>query len=113
MILIVNKYFLARGFRGVSLWPFLIVRNKQDCNDKVFMNHESIHMKQQLELLIIPFYVWYFIEFLWRFLLYRNAYNAYYNISFEREAYNNEYNLKYCNTRKLYGFMGYLKRPFK
>jgi hypothetical protein len=36
---------------------------KEDVLDKVFVNHEKIHLRQQLELLVLPFYVWYIIEF--------------------------------------------------
>ena len=43
-----------------------------------------IHWKQQMEMLIIPFYVWYFIE--WVIKLFKYGKKAYYNISFEREA---------------------------
>lgn len=109
MILIVNKYLLGKGFRGISLWPFVVLRNKIDATDPVFLNHERIHLKQQLELLVLPFYVWYLSEFFIRYLLYRNAYKAYYNISFEREAYQNEFNLTYCTKRKIWAFRKYLR----
>lgn len=109
MILIVNKYLLGKGFRGISLWPFVVLRNKKDAEDRVFINHERIHLKQQLELFILPFYLWYLTEFGIRYLLYRNAYKAYYNISFEREAYQNEFDLLYCKRRKLWAFRKYLK----
>ena len=56
--------------------------------------HEKIHIAQQKEMLVIPFYLWYFIEWLVR--LFKKG-NAYQNISFEREAYVNEYNF---NTEK-------------
>ena len=57
-------------------------------------NHEKIHGKQQIELLIIPFYLIYFIEWLAK---------GYYNISFELEAYDNQNNEKYLKTRKIFG----------
>ena len=109
MILIVNKYLLGKSFRGVSLWPFVVLRNKKDADDAVFINHERIHLKQQLELFVLPFYVWYLSEFLFRYLLYRNAHKAYYNISFEREAYRNEYDLTYCKRRKFWAFRDYIR----
>lgn len=109
MILIVNKYLLGKRFRGISLWPFVVLRNKKDAHDPVFLNHERIHLKQQIELLVLPFYVFYLLEFFMRFILYGNAFKAYYNISFEREAYRNEYDLNYCKKRKLWAFMYYLR----
>lgn len=108
MIVVVNKFFLAKGFKGVSLWPFVVVRDKEIVEDAIFLNHERIHLKQQKELLVLPFYFWYAGEFLIRYILYRNAYKAYYNISFEREAYLNEFNLGYCTGRKFWSFTKYL-----
>lgn len=108
MIVIVNKYLLGKGFYGVTLWPFVIVRNAALAKDPVFINHERIHLKQQLELLILPFYIWYITEFFIRFLKYRNFYKAYKNISFEREAYSNERDLFYCRRRKTWKFWNYL-----
>ena len=108
MILIVNKYLLSKKFRGISLWPFVIIRNKEDSGDLVFLNHERIHLQQQLELLIIPFYLWYVTEFIIRYIQTGNFHQAYRNISFEREAYANESNLNYCIRRKRWNFTGYL-----
>lgn len=74
----------------------------------VLINHEKVHLKQQQELLIIPFYIWYLIEWLLRCLLYLDTYKAYQNISFEREAYVNEKNMGYLGGRKPFSFIGYI-----
>ena len=71
---------------------------------------ERIHLKQQRELLIIPFYFIYLLEWLLRTLLYLNSYRAYQNISFEREAYANERDMNYLSRRKAYSFLNYLMR---
>jgi hypothetical protein len=110
MILIVNKYLLAKGYKGISLWPFVVLRHKEAAGDKVFLNHERIHFIQQQELLVLPFYVFYLAEFFWRYIMYQNFYMAYRNISFEREAYSNEKNLKYCENRKIWAFSSYFSR---
>ena len=73
------------------------------------INHERIHLRQQLELLIIPFYIMYVVEFLIRLLQYRTWKKAYRNISFERECYLNETDLDYLKTRKLWAFVTYLR----
>ena len=39
---------------------------------------------------------------------YRNGYIAYKNLSFEREAYKNEADLKYIKTRKHWAFLYYI-----
>jgi hypothetical protein len=108
MILIVFKYLTPRGFRGLTFYPFVFLADKDDKLNKVFINHEKIHIRQQLELFIMPFYLWYFTEYLFRLLQFRNRKKAYYAISFEREAYANEKDLAYLNSRPFWGFMRYI-----
>tara|TARA_B100002019_G_C21050588_1_gene489055 strand:+ start:276 stop:644 length:369 start_codon:yes stop_codon:yes gene_type:complete len=99
---------------GITLWPFIILREIYDASPPWrrkaarIINHESIHIKQQEEMLILPFYVWYVLE--WFIKLFFYGKKAYYNISFEREAYDNDDNLSYLNSRKRYSW---LKRLFK
>ena len=104
MFLIVAKYLIPKGFRGLTIYPFILVKYREDLNDSIFINHEKIHIRQQVELLIIPFFIWYLSEYFVRLLQYRNANLAYRNISFEREAYSEESNLLYLNNRPFYLF---------
>lgn len=108
MIVLVFKYLLPKGYRGISLFPFIIVSNKNCSEDLVLLNHEKIHIRQQLEMLVIPFYIWYGIEFLVRFFQYENWTLAYKNISFEREAYTNEKDLNYLKKRSFWEFYNFL-----
>lgn len=108
MILIVYKYLTPRGFRGVTFFPFVILANGDDALNKVFINHEKIHLRQQLELLILPFYVWYVIEFLMRWIMIKDKNVAYRNISFEKEAYTNEKDLNYVKQRSFWKFLRYI-----
>jgi hypothetical protein len=104
MILIVFKYLTPRGFRGLTFYPFVFLADKNDKLNKVFLNHEKIHIRQQLELLILPFYLWYFMEYLFRLIQYKDIKKAYFNISFEREAYKNENDLNYLKKRSFWSF---------
>lgn len=108
MILIVFKYFTPKGFRGITLFPFVFLSDKQDKLNPYFVNHEKIHIRQQLELLVFPFFIWYGIEFLFRWFQCKDRRRAYYNISFEREAYSNEKNLHYLKRRSFFRFLKYL-----
>ena len=108
MIVLANRFLVPKGFIGITLFPFIIVRNKDMKNDRHFMQHEHIHLKQQLELLIIPFFLWYFIEFLLRWIILKNAHQAYRSISFEREAYTFENLPNYLHQRKNYAFLTFL-----
>lgn len=68
-------------------------------------NHERIHSEQMKEMLFIGFYIWYLVE--WVIRLFGKG-NAYRNLSFEKEAYDNEENLTYLDTRKPYAWLDYL-----
>ena len=104
----VIKQLLPKQYVGVALWPFIIVKQSHFKEDTFLMNHERIHLQQQQELLIIPFYVWYLIEWVIRLIQFRNAQREYYNISFEREAFANEMNLAYLEKRSAWSFLKYI-----
>lgn len=107
MFLIVSKYLIPKGYRGLTLFPFVFVKYRWDKENLFFLNHERIHLRQQLELLVIPFYLWYIFEFFVRLIQYKNKNLAYRNISFEREAYANETNLAYLKQRSFLKFLNY------
>ncbi len=108
MILIVNRFLIRKGFNGIALWPFVILRKKELKKDLRILNHERIHLRQQAELLIVFFYLWYILEFFVRWFQYKNRHTAYRNISFEREAYANEKDFGYCNKNSFWSFLKYL-----
>ena len=83
---------------AVAIFPCIIVPASTRM-DSTLLNHERIHLRQQLELLIIPFYVWYVIAFFRK---------GYLNVSFEKEAYQNEKDPNYLKNRKPYSFRHYL-----
>lgn len=107
MIVIVLKYLTPRGFRGITIFPFVFLSYKDDKHNQVLINHERIHIRQQLELLIFPFFILYFIEFFVKIFKYKNWKTAYRNISFEREAYKNEKDLDYLKRRPFWSFFKY------
>lgn len=96
------------GINGITLFPFIILRDKKLKTDKQIMNHERIHIRQQIEMLIIPFYVVYITEYVIGLLKFRNKANAYLNISFEKEAYANDKDLNYLKSRKLWAWITFL-----
>lgn len=94
------KLVCKKNVIGITLCPFGIYVDNP--NSASLVNHEKIHWHQQLEMLIIPFYIWYFIEWLIKKFFYKNAYI---NISFEREAYLNDKNYNYLKTRKHFAWI--------
>lgn len=107
MIIIGNKLLKNTKINGIALFPFIFLREKEFANNKVLVNHEKIHLRQQLELLVIFFYVWYVIEYYYWFFKLKDNYLAYRKISFEQEAYDNERNLNYLKKRKFWNFRTY------
>ena len=108
MFLIVTKYLIPKGYRGLAVFPFVFVKYRLDKGNLVFVNHERIHLRQQLELLIIPFFIWYFMEFLIRLIQLKKWSLAYQTISFEREAYANENDFDYLKQRSFFAFLKYI-----
>ena len=66
----------------------------------VEFNHERIHAAQQRELLYLPFFLWYFLEWLVLLMKYRDREKGYRNIRFEKEAYNHQDDLGYLKKRR-------------
>lgn len=100
-----HKYFV-----GITLWPFIILRDRTRLKDKGLINHERIHLRQQLEMLLVIFYLWYLIEYLIRLAITKKSYRAYRRISFEQEAYNHEYDFTYVRRRRPYAWFKFVFR---
>lgn len=109
MITIKNSLIPFKNFSALTLWPFVFVR-KDARMAATTIRHENIHGRQQKELLLVGFYLWYVAEWLVKLCYYRNSITAYKNISFEREAYSNESNIVYLDERKPYAFLKYLTK---
>ena len=93
--------------RAIVLFPFILLRYPEDRHDRQLLNHEKIHVRQQVELLVIPFYVWYVAEYYWHRWRGKNRVDAYLAISFEREAYAHERDFQYLNRRPRFAFRQY------
>lgn len=108
MKVVYNRIIPFKGFLAINLFGILFVRKNKDgsnpkLSDKLY-NHEAIHTAQMKEMLYVFFYIWYFIEWLIKLVL--PPYNsAYKDISFEREAKENQNNLNYLNIRKKYSWI--------
>ena len=105
MKIIRNKYIPFQGYKVINLFGVLFVRGNARIDD-VTLNHEEIHTAQMKEMLYIFFYLWYVTEWLVRLFMKGNAYR---NISFEREAYSNEDDVIYLESRKRFAWIKYIK----
>uniref|UniRef100_UPI0039A63F3E hypothetical protein n=1 Tax=Ornithobacterium rhinotracheale TaxID=28251 RepID=UPI0039A63F3E len=108
-MLIISTKWLAKNVRAMAVFPFILVRERALRGNATLINHERIHLRQQAELLVIFFYLWYFAEYLYHYAKLRDSYRAYRRISFEREAYACEGDFSYLKRRKLWHFIHYLK----
>lgn len=130
-ITITNKYIPFKGYSAMLTLFILWIRKEQlHTIDKYTINHETIHMYQQLELLVLALLagipvclftsLWWVILFIlfplliyvlcWLIEIILPPYNsAYKNICFESEAIYNECNLAYIKQRKPFAWIKYIK----
>lgn len=109
MKIIYNDWIPFSGFMAMNLFGIMFVRSEYKGRVKPrTIRHESIHTEQMKEMLYIPFYIWYVLEWLLKLFIYVNPVKAYYNISFEREAYGHENDVDYIKNRKRYSWTKYI-----
>lgn len=101
MVIRLHKKLLGKNFYAINLFGLIIAfvdLSKEE------LNHEHIHTAQARELLYIPFYIWYILEWGILVIRYKDRMKAYYKIRFEREAYAHQNDLKYLKKRKHYHY---------
>lgn len=101
------KHITFNFARAITLYPFILLRYPQDKLDPRLINHEKIHFRQQIELLVVPFYILYVMEYSIGRMKGLNHYHAYRNISFEREAFAHEHDPRYLLQRRRFAFWKY------
>lgn len=84
---------------AITLGPIVLSRGEMS---DITKNHEAIHWQQYIELGIFGFIILYLGWWAFNLVKYRNGEMAYFNIPFEKEAYDNHENLEYLKERKRY-----------
>ena len=97
----IKRHPFGGDYLAINLFGFIFTLRDLD---RVELNHELIHSAQQRELLYIPFFVWYGIEWVVLYLKYYDWQVAYRHIRFEKEAYHHEGDLFYLSYRKHYRY---------
>ncbi len=95
-VYLIKKHPMGENYLAICLFGFIFSIRPLNSRE---LNHERIHTAQQRELLFLPFFIWYGIEWFVLYLKYRNWMKAYYHIRFEKEAYNHEGDLQYLKNR--------------
>ena len=118
---IVYNHIIPIGCKCMCVYPFIFTRSKRLSDTDI--RHETIHGEQQLELLILPFFLLYIAFYIINVILcvfdkkrgysekHRNNgvfKRAYLSIAFEQEAYENEKDATYLDNRKCYAWVKYL-----
>ena len=131
---IYNDIIPWKGNKLITIWPFIFARKGVKLTDED-RNHESIHLHQQFEMLVVSaiiclalvlyfdlswlwmilplcvYFLWYCIEYVIRLFLYGNHKEAYHNIATEQEAYQNESDFNYlAKDRRPFAWVKYLGR---
>ena len=101
-IIKIKRHPFGGNYLAINLFGFIFTLRDLD---KVELNHELIHSAQQKELLYLPFFIWYGIEWFILYLKYKNWTKAYYHIRFEKEAYHHEHHLDYLKRRKHFNYI--------
>ena len=105
-----NKVLPPKGFVAINLgWIF--TRDAQKLTESV-LRHEAIHTVQAREMLFVPYYLLYLLEYLVKLFICGNADKAYKSISFEQEAYLNSKNPNYLQERKNFAWAKYIFKMY-
>lgn len=112
MRIIYNRFFPISPFFATNIFGIIFCRSDKGRLTPVDANHEYIHTLQQKEMLYIGFTLWYFVEWIYRYVKLciaraphtHRTLTAYRQISMEREAYDNERNLDYPHSRRPYAW---------
>ncbi len=114
-MIVVSKFLFRRilkHYSGITLWPFIVVRDTPgDVGGRKFamlINHERIHVRQQLETLLVFFYILYGVFYLINRCKGMDHYKAYSRIPFEQESYIFEGDISYLKKRRLWAWTNFM-----
>jgi hypothetical protein len=99
--------FGSKGTSGITVFPFIFLVDalKGADNAVYIINHEKIHIRQELELLLVFFALMYLVNYIYWRARGNSHSDAYRKIIFESEAYEKMNDLNYLKNRKLFGFI--------
>lgn len=78
------------GVKAIVLYPYILFSEKKEEVSLFTLQHEMIHVRQVREFGWIRFYSTYLWEYFRHRLRTKSRAQAYYQISFEKEAYQNQ-----------------------
>lgn len=131
---IYNSIIPFSGYQAMTIWPVIFARDSFRPLKEHVVNHEGIHLRQQIEVLMVSaaviailfltadiswwwmaaaplcYFVLYGLEYAVRLFAYGNHKEACRNISTEQEAFLYERDTEYLDRRKAFAWVRYLTR---
>lgn len=104
MTVIPNPLIPFKGYKCINLFGLVFVRSGKTVT-ATDIRHEAIHTAQMRELLYLPFYLWYVLEWLVRLLAFQGTRQSYRRIRFEREAYAHQDEENYLQERRHFAYL--------
>ncbi|MES2225054.1 MAG: hypothetical protein V4478_03650 [Patescibacteria group bacterium] len=99
---------LGTNAMGITVYPFIFVRTDTRGHEGL-VRHETVHIRQQLELLLVGAILLFIVEYIYaRFIKRLDARQTYYYSAMEQEAHRNTKNTNYLNERKPYAVLKYI-----
>lgn len=99
---------LGDNAMAITFYPFIFVRTDTRHHTEL-IRHETIHIRQQLELLIVGAWVLFIFEYLYaRYVKGLDARQSYYYTALEQEAHRNAMKIDYLSIRKPYAVLRYV-----
>lgn len=130
-MIIRNKHIPFKGFAVMNILGLLFVREEVEMTAEV-LNHEAIHTRQQYEIMVASaiLFLWVVNTYSWLcylliifampLVLYALAWlvalvlppydSAYKDTPFEREAYANQHNPNYLDSRPYFAWVRYIRK---
>lgn len=127
MLIIKNNILpFGKNMSTINIFGILFTKT-ENISDKT-INHEKIHSEQIFEMGVVGvavaaifvllfgfpfwsllcgasfFYIWYVMEFVYLLSIHKDWMLSYYNISLEKEAYDNENDFDYLNKRDFFAW---------
>lgn len=95
--------------KAVAFFPLIIFRSHEEKIPWI-INHEKIHLRQQLETAFVGTFILSFLETIYaKFVLGKTFKEAYLWRSSEQEAYQNQNNFKYLESRRPWTQFKYIR----
>lgn len=106
---IYSKLIPAKGYISILILWWMVIREEYRDSAPWFAEiHETIHLRQELEMGIILFYVWFVVEFLIKLMITLSWSRAYRSVAFEQEAYRNQLEKSYLERRPAFAWLRFV-----